>query len=139
VYFRCSQKVDSWMQSFFPSQQDFGEAAWGPGPAELRRISQFPADQAAQPPRDGKDGLRARNRIAAKKWRDKKDDTLYELEATNDQLRREALELRRQVLGLETENHVLEEELRFFQSFMTKIMNVTPKQSGIGRPAWAGF
>jgi hypothetical protein len=70
------------------------------------------------------DDLKARNRVAAKKWRDKKDETLYQLEATNDHLREEALRLRNSALNLRAENAVLEEELQFFQSFMSKIMNV---------------
>ena len=75
-----------------------------------------------------KEVLKARNRAAAKKWRDKKEELLYELEAENDKLREDALRLRNESLSLQTENQVLEDELRFFQSFMTKIMNVTPRQ-----------
>jgi hypothetical protein len=92
--------------------------------------------QSLHPPssHSGKDELRARNRVAAKKWRDKKDATLYDLEARNDQLRLEALRLRRQAMALQTENQVLEDELKFFQSFMTKIMNVTPKPGPLPGP-----
>ena len=71
--------------------------------------------------------IKARNRIAAKKWRDKKDDSLYTYEALNDNLREEAMRLRNDSLTLLAENRVLENELRFFQTFMTKIMNGAPK------------
>ena len=70
--------------------------------------------------------LKARNRIAAKKWRDRKDDSMHDLEIINDDLREQALELRNQCLALSAENKVLEKELRFFQSFMSKIMNINP-------------
>jgi len=79
----------------------------------------------SQPPKSpNKEDLRARNRVAAKKWRDKKDEILCELENTNDRLRHEALKLRTEIYSLQTENHVLEEELKFFQTFMTKFMGV---------------
>lgn len=70
-----------------------------------------------------REDIKARNRIAAKKWRDKKDSLLYQLEAKNDELRKTALSLRTTSLSLQTEISVLEDELRFFQTFMTKIMN----------------
>jgi hypothetical protein len=71
----------------------------------------------------GGDDVRARNRVAAKKWRDKKDEALYQLEATNDRLRQEALSLRNAVRRLQAENQILDDELRFYQSFMTSFMN----------------
>ena len=74
-----------------------------------------------------KEEKKARNRIAAKKWRDKKDGSLYSLEAINDKLREQALDLRKQSLSLIAENRILEKELHFFQNFMTRIMNVGPK------------
>ena len=74
-----------------------------------------------------KEEIKARNRIAAKKWRDKKDDSLYTFEALNDNLREEAMRLRNDSLTLLAENRVLENELRFFQTFMTKIMNGAPR------------
>ena len=74
-----------------------------------------------------KEEKKERNRIAAKKWRDKKDGSLYSLEAVNDNLREQALGLRKQAIALVSENQILENELRFFQSFMTRIMNA-PKR-----------
>lgn len=99
-------------------------AAWQPVGADVHMIP---------PPVTGRqhaarEDLKARNRIAAKKWRDRKDEMLAGLEMANDTLRRDALSLRNEVLALQTENQVLEDELRFFQAFMTKIMNVAPKQ-----------
>ena len=78
---------------------------------------------------DHHEDIKERNRIAAKKWRDKKDSLLYELESTNDNLRSRALTLRNESLSLQTENKILKEELSFFQSFMTHIMNSKPKQT----------
>ena len=72
--------------------------------------------------RDKKD-LKERNRIAAQKWRRKKDKYLSELESANDQLREQALALCGQAQALKVENKLLEDELQFFQSFMSKIMN----------------
>lgn len=69
-----------------------------------------------------KEDLRARNRIAASKWRAKRDECLYELEAENDDLRKKALQLRTEITSLKTENEVLEKELTFFQLFMAKLM-----------------
>jgi len=74
-----------------------------------------------------KDDLKARNRVAAKKWRDRKDNTMHNLEEINDSLREQALDLRNQSMSLQAENKILENELRFFQVFMTRIMNVVPK------------
>jgi hypothetical protein len=96
--------------------------SWTSIPADVPRTS-----LPLHPP-SSKNELRARNRVAAKKWRDKKDETLYNLEARNDQLRLEALRLRGTLNALQTENRVLEEELTFFQSFMTRIMSITPKK-----------
>ena len=70
--------------------------------------------------------LKARNRVAAKKWRDKKDEVLSKLEIANDQLRHEAFKLRNEALSLKTENEILENELNYFQSFMSRIMNKMP-------------
>jgi hypothetical protein len=125
------------MQSFFPAQQTLSDST-----VDFRCTAQSPANdgqaESSLPPRDPKACLRARNRVAAKRWRDKKDDELYNLETTNDQLRREALSFRKQLLVLQTENHVLGDELRFFQSFMTNIMNVAPKQPPLLCPPWPG-
>lgn len=67
--------------------------------------------------------LKERNRLAAAKWRKKKDQYLGELEEANDQLRKQALELLSQAQSLKIENQVLEAELTFFQQFMSKIMS----------------
>lgn len=71
-----------------------------------------------------KSDLKERNRLAAQKWRLKKDHYLGELENTNDELRQQALDLCNQAHTLRIENKVLEEQLQYFQMFMTKIMNV---------------
>ena len=80
-----------------------------------------------KPKRMDKEEKKLRKRIATKRWRDKKDGSLHSLEALNDQLREQALELRKQSLSLIAENRILEKELHFFQNFMTKIMNVAPR------------
>lgn len=85
--------------------------------------NQQPNLQVPQKPLDPNADHKARNRIAAKKWREKKDETLYQLEQQNDILRAEALNLRNEALSISTENKVLEDELNYFQTFMTKIMN----------------
>ncbi|KAK8895040.1 hypothetical protein M9Y10_023483 [Tritrichomonas musculus] len=74
-----------------------------------------------------KKDLKERNRIAAQKWRKKKDKYLTELESANDVLRQQALSLCGQMQALRVENKLLEDELQFFQSFMSKIMHVAPK------------
>ena len=70
-----------------------------------------------------KKDLKERNRIAAQKWRKKKDKYLTELESANDVLRQQALSLCGQMQSLRVENKLLEDELQFFQSFMSKIMH----------------
>lgn len=84
--------------------------------------------QALDPPQavDERKDLKERNRIAAQKWRQKKDHYLGELEEANDQLRKQALQLSSQIQSLRVENKVLENELLFFQQFMSKVMS-TPK------------
>ena len=77
---------------------------------------------------DEKADLKERNRIAAQKWRQKKDQYLGELEVTNDELRKKALDLCSKAESLRIENNVLENELQFFQSFMSKIMSSGPSK-----------
>lgn len=76
-----------------------------------------------EPAVDDKSDLKERNRMAAQKWRKKKDQYLSELEQTNDNLRQQVLDLSSEAQSLKVENAVLERELQFFQSFMSKIMN----------------
>ena len=83
-------------------------------------------NKKALDPSEKKD-LKERNRIAAQKWRKKKDKYLTELESANDVLRQQALSLCGQMQSLRVENKLLEDELQFFQSFMSKIMNAGPK------------
>lgn len=71
-----------------------------------------------------KDDLKERNRMAAQKWRNKKEAHLYELEDLNDKLRIEVFNLQSKAKQMMTENRVLENELAFFQKFMSKIMTV---------------
>ena len=68
-----------------------------------------------------------RNRIAAQKWRAKKDECLSTLEEENDVLRKKVFDLQAQALQLSTENNVLESELLYFQQFMARIMNAPKK------------
>jgi len=75
-----------------------------------------------------KSDLKERNRIAAQKWRQKKDGYLGELEASNDDLREQVFNLSSQAASLRVENKVLENELMFFQQFMSRIMSVNSKQ-----------
>ena len=67
--------------------------------------------------------MKERNRLAALKCRQKKDAYLAELEKENDRLRLEALKYKTRREAMIVENKVLEEELQFFQSFMSTIMN----------------
>jgi hypothetical protein len=132
----AAQKAIYFMQAFFPSHETPGQPAVWAAPIDIAVVSHSPAD-ALPDLKDGsmpdphKEGLRARNRVAAKKWRIKKAEQLSVLEAINDSLRREALALRKQALGLQTENQILEEELKFFQSCMNRIMTVAPAQPGL--------
>jgi hypothetical protein len=82
-----------------------------------------------------KEDLRARNRVASKKWRDRKDETLYQLEATNDQLRQEALRLRAESCALQTVNQVLDDEIKFFQSVMLNLTSLTSCNETQAHPA----
>ena len=69
-----------------------------------------------------------RNRIAAQKWRAKKDESLQTLEEENDVLRKKVYDLQAQALCLSTENKILDSELQYFQHFMSRIMSVAPKK-----------
>jgi hypothetical protein len=114
----------------FPTRPDFPDGlAWQSVPPNAHSMNDAVPRAPPLPDRDKREDLRARNKIAAKKWRDKKDETLTDLEAKNDRLRVEALGLRRELLTLKAENHVLEDELKFFQAFMTKIMQPPPQES----------
>jgi hypothetical protein len=123
------------MHAFFPTPQDFADSSSWPSitldvhPPNPIISAQLPLPGPPADDRDEKDDRRARNKIAAKKWRNKQDEMLYSLEGKNDRLRAEAFDLRKQLMALKTETHVLESELRFFQSFMTKIMKVPPQES----------
>ena len=87
------------------------------------QIPQFPVPPPEVKHLEEKSDLKERNRLAAQKWRQKKDHYLSELEEANDQLRKQALDLLSQVQSLKIENKVLENELMFFQQFMSKIMS----------------
>jgi hypothetical protein len=86
--------------------------------SELDRITGIMADN--QERRESKE----RNRLAAKKWRSKKDMYLGEMESTNDDLRRQALGLASQMHKLRVENKVLEDELGFFQKIVSGMMRI---------------
>jgi hypothetical protein len=66
---------------------------------------------------------RERNRRAARKWREKQDDYLKELENENDVLRRQALQRSAELECLELANRVLDKELAFFEECMRRIMH----------------
>ncbi|OHT09759.1 hypothetical protein TRFO_21180 [Tritrichomonas foetus] len=63
-----------------------------------------------------------KNRLAAKRCREKKDQMLLQLEMSNDILRQEALRLSRQAMTLQIENRYLEDDLKFFQKFMAVLI-----------------
>jgi hypothetical protein len=87
-------------------------------------IPQFPMQPFPQiAPVDDRAGLRARNRVAAQKWRRKKHSRMTEMESKNDDLRKQALDLGSRVQMLKAESRVLEEELAFFQQCMSRIMS----------------
>ena len=70
-----------------------------------------------------KSNLKERNRIAAKKLRDKKDKHFNEIEAENDELRIQALRLKKRRDSILVENQVLDRELQFFQRIISTIMD----------------
>jgi hypothetical protein len=78
------------MQAFVPSHHTLGEpAGWTSAPIDIPVVSQFPGDALPGVTVDSmfdpqKQGVRARNRVTAKPWRERKDETLSELEAVND-------------------------------------------------------
>ena len=93
---------------------------------EYTNILPFPQISLNSPEstdQESKSDLKERNRIAAQKWRQKKDGYLGELENINDSLREQVFKLQSQTLTLKVENKVLEDELQFFQKFMSKIMS----------------
>ena len=63
-----------------------------------------------------------RNRIAAQQWRKRENNRLINLEEINDSLRITSLKLQYQIYTLKAENKILEEELQYFQRFMTKLV-----------------
>jgi hypothetical protein len=89
-------------------------------PAPL--VMYYPMTAPANNQADDKGGLRERNRVAAQKWREKKDHHLTELEAKNDSLRKQAFELNLQLQTLRLESNLLDSELTFFQGVMSKMM-----------------
>lgn len=93
-------------------------------PADVMPLPAYPFPAVAnvpQPP--SRPSLKERNRVAAQKWRQKKDRCLADLEETNDRLRKQALQLYIQTRSLNVENKVLEDEIVFFQQFMAKLMS----------------
>jgi putative heme degradation protein len=80
---------------------------------------------------DGPVGSKERNRLAAQKWRQKKDKYLIELENMNDVLRKQALDMVSSVQALKVANELLQNELNFFQRFMCKVMSQPGSQSSV--------
>jgi hypothetical protein len=94
----------------------------GPGALHPMAVALSPAVFADGAFNDGKFDIKERNRVAAQKWREKKDQYLLELESSHDVLRKQALELNTELQLLRMENSLLEGELIYFQSFMSKMM-----------------
>jgi hypothetical protein len=67
--------------------------------------------------------MRERNRLAAQKWRKKKEGYLTDLEDANDALRQEAFKLANDVHSLRIENGILEEQLNFFHQMMRNMVS----------------
>jgi hypothetical protein len=67
---------------------------------------------------------REKNRLAARKWRDRKDRYLLELENANDDLRRQVLECSEEIQCLNIANRLLEKELGFFQAVLSRIAQI---------------
>ncbi|KAK8840341.1 hypothetical protein M9Y10_030899 [Tritrichomonas musculus] len=66
--------------------------------------------------------LKERNRIAARKWRQKKESYLSSLELDNEVLRQKALKLYQEMQSIKIENGFLGKELQYFQDFMSSIL-----------------
>ena len=114
-------------QSLPPFTPNISKTAYFPS-LGLPTTPVFPIDKNLSPIKnisDTKDrsDIKARNRIAAKKWRTKKDNYLIELENENDSLRSETLDLIYKQHAIKVENAILEKELEFFQTFISKIIN----------------
>ena len=67
--------------------------------------------------------VKLKNRLAAKRFREKKDILMSHLEEENDFLRKEALRLTKHLMTLHVQNQYLEDDLKFFQSFLSLFMN----------------
>jgi hypothetical protein len=93
-------------------------------PAPLPVVMQLPKPlkQGRREKHNEGEGLKERNRIAAQKWRCRKDRYMTELETENDGLRKQALDLCLEAKSVLVENKLLEDELVFFQKFMSLIM-----------------
>lgn len=71
---------------------------------------------------DQEETMKIRNRMAARKCREKKNAFLINLEMENDSLIRQVLSLTNKVTALKTENKLLEENIEFIQSLLSTIM-----------------
>jgi hypothetical protein len=63
------------------------------------------------------------NRVAAQKWREKKESYRSALEDANEQLRAQAFRFLSQIQELRTENTILEQQLDFFHNLMRAIIS----------------
>lgn len=68
--------------------------------------------------------LKEKNRIAAKRWRKKKDIYLEHLDSENFVLRTQVLSMLNKFQELKCETSFLNDELQFFQSFMSENMKI---------------
>lgn len=75
-----------------------------------------------------RDLIKEKNRIAIKKWRNKRDNYIRELEKDNDILIKRALSLSNHFNELLEKNQSLNSEIQNFQSFMMNMFNVMPKK-----------
>jgi hypothetical protein len=66
--------------------------------------------------------VRERNRVAAQRWREKKNRFITNLEQDNADLRQRAFQSSVELRRLESTNKILEEELAFFQKVVARIM-----------------
>ena len=91
----------------------------------------FPDDHTVNsengaPPKESEDieSIRLKNRLAARKFREKRQKMLTKLEEANDSLRAKVYELTKVAIAFQVENTILEKELQFFQATMKTFMRL---------------
>lgn len=71
---------------------------------------------------DEVESLRLKNRLAARKFREKRHEMMTKLEEANDSLRAKLYELTKTAIRFQVQNSVIERELQFFQTTMKSLM-----------------